>query len=302
MIQPAKLLRTAVLTAALTCLCLVGASAASLGVGTVEADALRLRDAAAADGAILATAAKGDAVIILEDAGNNWYKVDYKSVEGYMSGEYLTVSEKADVAIGYGLVQTDGATLNMRSGPGTSYDKVAELSNGAVVDIVGIDSGWYKVSYKGSTGYVSSEFMVTVKDSAGSRGDGTVAAADTSMGQQIVDYAKQFLGTPYSWGGNGPNSFDCSGFTKYVYAHFGYTLNRTATDQLSNGTSVSKGELQVGDLVFFKANTSKPVSHVGIYIGGGQFIHASTNTYTVKIDNLDSGYYSRVYVYGRHVL
>ncbi|BDF71931.1 hypothetical protein CE91St41_29120 [Oscillospiraceae bacterium] len=302
MIQPAKLLRTAVLTAALTCLCIVGASAASLGVGTVEADALRLRDAAAADGAILATAAKGDAVIILEDAGNNWYKVDYKSVEGYMSGEYLTVSEKADVAIGYGLVQTDGATLNMRSGPGTSYDKVAVLSNGAVVDIVGIDSGWYKVSYKGSTGYVSSEFMITVKDSAGSRGDGTVAAADTSMGQQIVDYAKQFLGTPYSWGGNGPNSFDCSGFTKYVYAHFGYTLNRTATDQLSNGTSVSKGELQVGDLVFFKANTSKPVSHVGIYIGGGQFIHASTNTYTVKIDNLDSGYYSRVYVYGRHVL
>ena len=144
--------------------------------------------------------------------------------------------------------------------------------------------------------------MITVKDSAGSRGDGTVAAADTSMGQQIVDYAKQFLGTPYSWGGNGPNSFDCSGFTKYVYAHFGYTLNRTATDQLSNGTSVSKGELQVGDLVFFKANTSKPVSHVGIYIGGGQFIHASTNTYTVKIDNLDSGYYSRVYVYGRHIL
>ena len=137
MIQPAKLLRTAVLTAALTCLCIVGASAASLGVGTVEADALRLRDAAAADGAILATAAKGDAVIILEDAGNNWYKVDYKSVEGYMSGEYLTVSEKADVAIGYGLVQTDGATLNMRSGPGTSYDKVAVLSNGAVVDIVG---------------------------------------------------------------------------------------------------------------------------------------------------------------------
>lgn len=302
MIQPAKLLRTAVLTAALSCLCLVGASAASLGVGTVEADALRLRDAAATDGAILATAAKGDAVVILEDAGNNWYKVDYKSVEGYMSGEYLTVSEKADVAIGYGLVQTDGATLNMRSGPGTGYEKVAVLSNGTVVDIVGIDSGWYKVSYKGSTGYVSSEFMITVKDSAGSRGDGTAAAADSSTGQQIVDYAKQFLGVPYSWGGNGPNSFDCSGFTKYVYAHFGYTLNRTATDQLSNGTSVSKDELQVGDLVFFKANTSKPVSHVGIYVGGGQFIHASTNTYTVRIDDLNSGYYSRVYVYGRHVL
>ena len=117
MILPAKLLRTALLTTALAAVCTIGASAASLGVGTVEADALRLREEAGTEATILATAAKGDAVVILEDAGNGWYKVDYKSVEGYMSGEYLTVSEKADVAIGYGLVQTDGSTLNMRSGP-----------------------------------------------------------------------------------------------------------------------------------------------------------------------------------------
>ena len=122
------------------------------------------------------------------------------------------------------------------------------------------------------------------------------------MGSQIVAYAKQFLGTPYVYGANGPNSFDCSGFTKYVYSHFGYTLNRTATDQLSNGTSVTKDQLQPGDLVFFKYNTSKPVSHVGIYIGSGQFIHASTNSYAVQIDDLTTGHYNRVYVYGRHVI
>ena len=302
MIKPSKLLRTALLTAALSTVCVVTASAASVGVGTVNADALRLRDEASTEATILATAAKGDTVVVLEEAGDGWYKVDYQSVEGYMSGEYLDVATKADVTIGYGLVQADGSTLNVRSGAGTDYDKVATLSDGAVVTIVGVDNGWYKITTSGgTTGYVSSDYMVTCKDSAGSRGDGTAVAASSGLGQQVVDYAKQYLGTPYVYGGNGPNSFDCSGYTSYVYRHFGYTLNRTASGQLSNGTSVSKSELQPGDLVFFKYNTSKAASHVGIYIGDGQFIHASTNTYTVKIDNLTSGHYANVYVGARRL-
>ena len=166
---------------------------------------------------------------------------------------------------------------------------------------MGINYGWYKIQNGGMTGYVSSDYMVTVKDSVGSRSTAE-AASSSAIGDQIVAYAKQFLGVPYVYGGNGPNCFDCSGFTKYVYAHFGVTLNRTATDQLANGTSVSKSQLQPGDLVFFRANTTKPVSHVGIYIGNGQFIHASTNTYSVQIDRLDTGYYAGVYVYGRHIL
>ena len=303
MILPAKFVRTALLTVAVSAVCVVGASAASVGAGTVNTDALRLREEASTTSTILATASKGDVVVVLEEEENGWYKVDYKSVEGYMSANYLDVSTKADVTIGYGLVQTGGSTLNVRSGPDTSYSKVTSLSNGAVVTIVGIDNGWYKVKTSGgSVGYVSSEYMITCKDSAGSRGDGTVVAAASSLGQQVVDYAKQFLGVPYVYGGNGPNSFDCSGFTTYVFRHFGYTLNRTATGQLSNGVSVSKSELQPGDLVFFKDGGSKPVSHVGIYIGGGQFIHASTSTYEVRINDLNSGYYNGVYVYARRVL
>ena len=295
MILPAKLARTAFLTVALSALCVVGASAASVGAGTVDVDALRLREEASTSSTILATASKNDTVVVLEDAGNGWYKVDYKSVEGYMSGEYLTISEKADVAIGYGLVKTGGSTLNVRSGPGTSYAKVTSLYDGNVVSIVGIDSGWYKITTSsGVTGYVSSDYMVTCKDSS--------VSYSSSLGQQIVDYAKQYLGVPYVYGGNGPNSFDCSGFTTYVYRHFGYTLNRTASGQLSNGVSVSKSELQPGDLVFFKDGGSKPVSHVGIYIGGGQFIHASTSTYEVRINDLTSGYYNNVYVYARRIL
>ena len=301
MIQPVKVLRTVFLTAVVSAACIVSAAAASVGVGTVTADALRLRENASTESTILATAAKGDSVIILADAGNNWYKVDYRSVQGYMSGEYLTVATTADAAIGYGKVSAGGSSLNLRSGAGTSYSIISSLPDGTIVEIVGIDNGWYKVQYSGKTGYVSSDYMVTVKDSVGSRSTAE-AAASSAIGDQIVAYAKQFLGTPYVYGGNGPNSFDCSGFTKYVYSHFGVTLNRTATDQLANGTAVSKSELQPGDLVFFRANTTKPVSHVGIYIGNGQFIHASTNTYSVQIDTLSSGYYSRVYVYGRHIL
>ncbi|MEG1878202.1 MAG: SH3 domain-containing C40 family peptidase [Pseudoflavonifractor sp.] len=299
----AKLFRVAVLGAALSSLLVVGAAAASIGVGTVTADALRMRDATNTGATVLATAPKGESVIVLAEAGNGWYQVDYKSVQGYMSGEFLQIQTKAEAKIGYGKVKTDGGPLNLRSGAGTGYDKVASLEDGSVVTIIGVDSGWYKISCGDKTGYVSSDYMLTVKDGPSSRSNAAPAAAATSdLGQQIVDYAKQFMGVPYVYGANGPKSFDCSGFTKYVYAHFGYTLNRSATAQLSNGVSVSKSELQPGDLVFFKYNTSKPVSHVGIYIGGGRFIHASTNQYEVQTDDLTSGHYNRVYVYGRHII
>ena len=305
MITPAKLLRTAFLTVAVSAVCMIGASAAS-GVGTVNTDALRLRNEANTTSTILGTASRGDTVVILEDAGNGWYKVDYNTVEGYMSGEYLTVTAQADVAIGYGLVQTGGSTLNVRSGPGPTYSKVTSLSDNAVVTIVGINNGWYKITASGgTTGYVSSEYMVTCKDSAGSRGDGATAvavASNSSMGQQVVAYAKQFLGVPYVYGGNGPSCFDCSGFTNYVYRHFGYVLNRGASSQLKNGTPVSKSELQPGDLVFFRYNTTYPASHCGIYIGGGQFIHASTNKYQVQIDQLLTGHYANVYIAARRIL
>jgi len=279
-------------------LCVVSASAANVGVGTVTADALRMRAEANTEASILATAPKDANVVVLEDVGDGWYKVDYQSVEGYMSGEYLDVAETADVDLGYGLVKTDGSPLNVRSAPSTDSERITTLSNGRVVDIIGVDQGWFKIAIGDTVGYVSSDYMVTCRDESGTRGDGSTAG---NIGEQIVAYAKQFLGTPYVYGANGPNAFDCSGFTKYVYAHFGYNINRGATGQLSNGVAISRSELQPGDLVFFRYNTSKPVSHVGIYIGGGQFIHASTNRYQVQIDTLTSGHYNNVYVYARHI-
>lgn len=296
MIKPSHLLRAAVLGTVFTAMFTVGSSAATLGAGTVTADALRLRDTPAAEGDILATASGGTSVVVLEDTGNGWYKVNFNTVEGYMSSEYLTVSTTADAALGYGLVDTDGSSLNMRAAAGTSYDTVASIPGGTVLELEGVDNGWYKVTYSGKTGYVSSDYItITTEPDA-------TETASSDLGAQIVAYAEEYLGTPYVLGGNGPNQFDCSGFTKYVYSHFGYTLNRTATDQLQNGVSVSKDELQPGDLVFFKYRTSKPVSHVGIYIGNGEFIHASTNRYVVQIDQMESGHYANVYVYARRII
>ena len=294
MIMPGKLLRTCLLTVALTALCTIGASAACLGAGTVTADALRLRDTPATDGAILATAPSNAKLVVLEEAGGGWYKVSYNAVEGYMAGEYLTVSTSMDAALGYGKVNSVVSSLNIRSGAGTGYSVLSSVSGGTVLELTGVQDGWYKVVHGGASGYVSSDYITLTSETPAA----TVAAS--SVGEEIAAYAQNFLGTPYVYGST--SGFDCSGFTKYVYGQFGYTLNRTATDQLSNGVSVRKDELQPGDLVFFKYRTSKPVSHVGIYIGSGQFVHASTNSYAVQIDDLSSGHYANVYVYGRRVV
>ena len=104
----------------------------------------------------------------------------------------------------------------------------------------------------------------------------------------VVAYAKQFLGNPYVYGGSSlTNGTDCSGFTMSVYAHFGYSLNRSSYTQVYNGRAVSLGSLQPGDLLFYKYNSST-ISHVAMYIGGGQIIHASTEETGIIISGMGS--------------
>ena len=126
---------------------------------------------------------------------------------------------------------------------------------------------------------------------------------ETSKGQEIVEYAKQYLGYRYVPGGGTPSTgFDCSGFTSYVYKHFGISLSRTSKDQAKNGTAVEKNNLQLGDILIFNNTANTAIGHVGIYIGDNNFIHASNPSEGVKITSLSSSYYKSRYVGARRVI
>ena len=182
-----------------------------------------------------------------------------------------------------------GGTINVRTGPGTNYDKITQVVSGKQVTVVGESNGWYQVTFGSTTGWLLGEYLRDPADL-----DGTVGA-------KVVSMAMPFLGTRYRSGGASPSGFDCSGFTMYVYAQLGVSLPHGATPQLNYGTYVSRSELQPGDLVFF-SDGSYPASHVGIYVGDDQFIHASSsssNGYCVCVSSLNSNYYSRNFVGGR---
>ncbi len=121
-------------------------------------------------------------------------------------------------------------------------------------------------------------------------------------GQDIVTYAETFLGVNYVYGGTSPSGFDCSGLVYYCYRHFGYTVNRTAAGLAYSGTSVSSTSLQVGDVILFTSQDGSYVGHTGIYIGGGQFIHAPHTGDVVKISNLSDTYYTNHYWGARRII
>jgi cell wall-associated NlpC family hydrolase len=128
-------------------------------------------------------------------------------------------------------------------------------------------------------------------------------SASSDVVSDMITYAKRFLGTKYVWGGTTTKGFDCSGFVKYVFSHFDISLSRTSSAQSKCGTYVKKSNLVAGDLVFFDTNGGKKnITHVGIYIGGGKFIHASSSHKKVVISDITSGYYSQKYITARRVI
>ena len=127
-------------------------------------------------------------------------------------------------------------------------------------------------------------------------GSGARSASVAASGSDIVAYAKKFIGVPYVHGGATPDGFDCSGYTQYVMGYFGGALPRTTSGQYASGTRVNKSELQPGDLVFFKPSAgSSSISHVGIYVGGGSYIHAPQPGERVKISDLTDSWGSKHY-------
>lgn len=131
----------------------------------------------------------------------------------------------------------------------------------------------------------------------------TAVSRGTSTRTSIVSYAKKFLGIRYKWGGTTTKGFDCSGFVKYVMKNFGISLSRVSSAQAKNGTYIKKSNLLPGDLVFFDTNGgSNRINHVGIYIGNGKFIQASSSHSGVAISSINSGFYAETYITARRVL
>jgi len=121
------------------------------------------------------------------------------------------------------------------------------------------------------------------------------------LNNQIERTAKSHLGKKYVWGANGPYTFDCSGFTKAVFAKYNIEIPRVSRDQAKEGKIIPWNYLKKGDLIFFDSKKSSRVSHVGIYLGQGEFIHASSSKHRVVISSLNSKYYKEHFKWGRRV-
>lgn len=211
--------------------------------------------------------------------------------------------------------------VNMRKEASTSAEVIARLSLNTAVDVYDEQNGWYKVKVSGNDGYISSSLLSETKQEVtttsrsaeaprGSSGtstastartDETTTAPTTGKGATVVETAKNYIGSKYVYGGSSPSGFDCSGFTLYIYKQHGVSLNRTAAAQFKNGASVARGDLQPGDLIMFGPSVSA-INHVGIYIGGGQIVHAANSSRGVTIDTINSGYYNNTYVGARRVI
>ena len=293
-------LLTAILAVSILASLAVGASAIELktGIGIVESNGLRLRAKPNTDAEILANASYGDNVVIIREV-DGWYLVDYNLQIGYMSADYITFKERENVDLGYGVVED--ASVNLRDTPSTDGALLATLTTGETAYIIGLNCGWYKVQYEGQTGYIRSDLLALTEpprwNSQNYVGEAPVVE---TVGEQIVNYAYNFLGTPYVWGGTSTSGFDCSGFTQYVFKQMGYSIKRTAAQQLTCGYAVT--DLQLGDLVFFENTytTGADASHVGIYVGDNQFIHAASGG--VKVTDLSDDYYAARYIGARRVI
>lgn len=258
---------------------------------------------------------------------NGWSYITTGNIKGWVRTENIVekeatqTPEQSDTSsqkTGY----ISGNSVNFRKEANTSAESLMKLLKNTEVKVLSEENGWTKIEFNGKVGYVSSSYVSDKKVAVTSRSSSTtkketktetstttkeetVAVKSTkgaATGSEIVAFAKKYLGYKYVSGGSTPSKgFDCSGFTSYVYGHFGYSISRTSSAQASNGKSVNKSALQAGDIICFSNRSgSKKIGHVGIYIGGGKFIHAANSRKGVITSNISGdGFY---YVCARRII
>ncbi len=257
------------------------------------------------------------AVAHVVERGEEWSKVESGSVSGYVANEFLMFGDEAGAYITENYkycASVEVPALNVRQDQSTESECIGSVTGGQELDVLGETDEWVEIQYNDDTvGYVAKEFVevgwnyptaMTLEEEQAmieaALAEKAAKAAQTitrsseiavlppvntsaeglALGQQIASYACQFVGNPYVYGGSSlTNGTDCSGFTMAVYAQFGYSLSHSSAVQMSQGTAVSLDAVQPGDIICYSG-------HVGLYIGGGQIVHASTETTGIIISNM----------------
>lgn len=258
-----------------------------LGVANVT-NYLNVRETPDLGGKILGKLPMNAGCEILETL-DGWYKISSGNVEGYVSAEFLLTGEAANERAGNSLAtvaKVNADMLMVREEPNTNCTILTRVAADEELEAVELLDGWVKVNINNKFGYVSADYVdvyqtlpkgITVEELS-------YGGSVSNTAVDLIEYAKQFLGNPYVYGGTSlTDGTDCSGFTMRIFEHFGYSLSRTSRAQANNGTRVSISDIQPGDLLFYSHGGT--IGHVAIYIGNGQIIHASTERTGIIIGN-----------------
>ncbi|MBL8048014.1 MAG: C40 family peptidase [Chthonomonas sp.] len=213
-------------------------------------------------------------------------------------------------------MRVTGDTVRVRATASTSGRIVDTVDQGSIGLIIETKSGWHKLKFtSGLIGWIKADFLASgsakpviakaapkkVASKLPDVRNTEVAYESASKAASLLGTARSFLGVRYVYGGTNRSGIDCSGFVGAVFKKHGINLPRTAAAQAGRGTYVSRGGLKAGDLIFFRTGRSSRISHVGIYIGNGNMIHASSGSGRVRIDTLSKSYYQRTYATARRV-
>ena len=267
--------------------------AQSYNLGKVHANVLNVRSESNSNSSVVSKL-NNDSEVVIVDEVEGWYKIKTSQTsEGWISSDYASVVQTGVDGV------VNAENVNVRQGASLESPVVANLGKGDKVRVIDKNDGWVKVSMESEEeAYIYDKFveipMLSENAQAVSRGD--------SRGSVAVNLGLSLLGKDYHWGHEGPNTFDCSGFTKYVYNKaLGKNIPHSSRAQSQKGETIAKSNLQSGDLVFFTTDRSGNVNHVGIYIGNGKFVHASSAKDQVIVSQLDSGFYQETYKWAKRI-
>lgn len=263
----------------------------NIGIAEVDDGNLNVREGAGTDFNLVGKMPNHSACEILEIEGE-WYKIQSGEVTGYVKGEYLITGDDAAVlAEEYKqtIAKSNTMTLNVRAEANTDCSIITTVAEGEALEVVEVLDGWIKVNIDSDEGYISADYADVLVElpKAMTMTEVRYGQGVSDVRVSLVQYACQFIGNPYVWGGTSlTRGADCSGFVLSVFANYGVSLPHSSRAQANSGTKISADEAEPGDLFFY--GNGRSINHVAIYIGNGQVVHASSPKSGIKIS---SAYY-----------